>query len=71
MFLSIKRKKFRKFLIPIEIKASKFVSLSDLKGLKNFLADYKKVARQGYVITMGERKEKLTENITAIPWFCL
>lgn len=58
-------------VIPIEIKASKFVSLSDLKGLKIFLSDYGKIAKQGYVITMGERKEKLAENITALPWFCL
>lgn len=56
-------------VIPIEIKASKFAALSELKGLKNFLADYKKVAKRGYVITMGERKEKLAENITALPWF--
>lgn len=58
-------------VIPIEIKASKFVSLSDIKGLKIFLSDYGKIAKQGYVITMGERKEKLAENITALPWFCL
>lgn len=58
-------------VIPIEIKASRFVSLSDLKGLKIFLSDYGKIAKQGYVITMGERKEKLAENITALPWFCL
>ncbi len=58
-------------VIPIEIKSSKFVALSELKGLKSFLADYKKSAKHGYVITMGERKEKLAENITALPWFYL
>lgn len=58
-------------VIPIEIKASKFAALSELKGLKIFLADYKKIAKHGYVITMGERKEKLAENITALPWFYL
>ncbi|MBU0721989.1 ATP-binding protein [Patescibacteria group bacterium] len=56
-------------IIPIEIKASKNISLSDIKGLKFFLEDYKKVAKYGYVITMGEKKEKLAENIIAIPWF--
>lgn len=56
-------------IIPIEIKASKTISLSEIKGLKIFLEDYKKIAKHGYVITMGEKKEKLAENITAIPWF--
>lgn len=58
-------------VIPIEIKASARVSLSEIKGLKNFLDDYKGLARRGYVVTMGKRKEKLAENIVAIPWFCL
>lgn len=55
--------------IPIEIKSSGRVSLSELKGLRNFLSDYKTAARQGYVVTMGGRKEKLAENILAVPWF--
>jgi len=55
-------------VIPIEIKASKNVSLGKLKGLKIFLEDYKSVAKEGFVITMGERREKLAHNITAIPW---
>ncbi|MCK5320656.1 ATP-binding protein [Candidatus Parcubacteria bacterium] len=58
-------------VIPIEIKASKNISLSKIKGLKSFLNDYKNIAGHGYVITMGERKEKIADNITAIPWFCL
>jgi len=56
-------------VIPIEIKGSATVSLSELKGLKNFLEDYKNKASHGYVITMGSRREKLADNITAIPWF--
>ena len=58
-------------VIPIEIKSSSFVAQSELKGLRNFLRDYKKVAKHGYVITMGGKKEVLAENITALPWFCL
>ena len=58
-------------VIPIEIKASESVSLSKIKGLKSFLSTYKDAAKQGYVVTMGKRKEKLANNITAIPWFCL
>ena len=55
-------------VIPIEIRASRKVRLGDLKGLVNFLAEYKTVAKEGYVITMGEAPERLSENILAIPW---
>lgn len=58
-------------VIPIEIKSSKFVTNSELKGLKIFLQDYRRIAPQGYVITQGDRKEKLADNITALPWHCL
>lgn len=56
-------------VIPIEIKSSRVISQSDISGLKMFLNDYQKIAKQGLVVTMGEKKEKITENITAIPWF--
>lgn len=55
-------------VVPIEIKASARVSLSELKGLKNFLEEYHRIAKHGYVITLGERKERLAKNITALPW---
>jgi predicted AAA+ superfamily ATPase len=58
-------------VIPIEIKGSSFVAQSEIKGLKNFLSDYRGLAKRGYVITRGERKEVLADNITAIPWFYL
>lgn len=58
-------------VIPIEIKASKHVALSDLNGLKIFLNDYKTIAKHGYVVTWGDRPEQLAKNITAIPWFYL
>jgi predicted AAA+ superfamily ATPase len=58
-------------VIPIEIKSSSFVPQSEIKGLRNFLRDYSKLAPHGYVITMGGRKELLSDNITAIPWSCL
>jgi predicted AAA+ superfamily ATPase len=56
-------------LIPIEIKSSTKITLSDVRGLKIFLDDYNTKTKQGYVVFMGERREKITENITAIPWF--
>ena len=58
-------------VIPIEIKASAFVASSEIKGLRSFLSDYSRIAKHGYVITMGDRKEILANNITAIPWFYL
>ncbi len=57
--------------IPIEVKCSSFVAQSDIKGLKSFLSDYRKVAKRGFVITMGDKKETLSDNITALPWFYL
>jgi len=54
--------------IPIEIKAADNVGCSDIKGLTNFLQEYSNVAKHGYVITMGNKKEMLAENITAMPW---
>lgn len=54
--------------IPIEIKASAHVSSSDLTGLSSFLNDYSNVAKEGFVVTMGSHPEKITKNITAIPW---
>lgn len=58
-------------VIPIEIKSSPKVGPGELKGLKNFLEEYSQIAKMGYVIMTGERKEKLAENITALPWDCL
>lgn len=55
-------------VIPIEIKASARVTLSEIRGLKVFLEDYKPRAKHGYVITRGERPEQLAGNITALPW---
>lgn len=58
-------------VIPVEIKSSAFVTQSEIRGLKSFLSDYGKIAKQGYVITMGGKKEILSKDITAIPWFDL
>jgi predicted AAA+ superfamily ATPase len=55
-------------VIPIEIKAGKRTSPSELRGLSSFLDEYKSVADEGLVVTMGERPEKLSKNITALPW---
>ncbi|MCP4264588.1 MAG: ATP-binding protein [Candidatus Brocadiaceae bacterium] len=55
-------------LIPIEIKASTNVSLSDINGLLSFIKSYKEQIKQAYVVTNGRVPEKLSDVITAIPW---
>lgn len=55
-------------LIPIEIKSSPHVYMSDLNGLNTFIKDYSKKVKAGYVITYGGKKEKLNNNIYSIPW---
>lgn len=55
-------------VIPIEIKAGVRVPLSELRGLTSFIESYPKLVRRAYVVTMGERPEKLTGMITALPW---
>lgn len=55
-------------VIPIEIKSSKNVSLSELKGLASFLDEYKNLAKRAYVVVPEGKKEKLTEKITLLPW---
>jgi predicted AAA+ superfamily ATPase len=57
-----------KQVVPIEIKAGRKVALSELRGLQNFLSDYPNLAKEGLVVTQGDRPEKLTPKITAIPW---
>ncbi|MFH0763666.1 MAG: ATP-binding protein [Candidatus Omnitrophota bacterium] len=59
------------YVIPIEIKSSSYIAKSEIGGLRNFLSDYSKKAKHGYVVTMGGKKEAITDNITAIPWFYL
>lgn len=59
-------------VIPIEIKTSANISMSELKGLKIFLKDYQSRSPKGYVISMSaKRKEKLADNITLLPWNCI
>jgi uncharacterized protein len=55
-------------VVPIEIKSSKHVSLSDVGGLTTFLKDYADIAPKGYVVSMAEKPEKLNDQIIAIPW---
>lgn len=55
-------------LIPIEIKSSKNIALSELKGLESFIKDYGKQVKRAYVVSMDGKKEKITNKITRVPW---
>ena len=53
--------------IPIEVKWSSHVTLSDAKYLQSFLSEYENT-QNGYIICRVERKIKLADRIYAIPW---
>ncbi len=55
-------------VIPVEIKSGTRVTLSSLRGLLSFMDTYKKQVKHGYVVTDGRVPEKLSDNITVIPW---
>ncbi len=55
-------------IIPIEIKSSPNISLSELKGLNSFLKEYSTITKRAYIITLNGEKEKLSDKITALPW---
>jgi len=42
--------------------------LSEIKGFKIFLEEYKDKTSFGYVITKQKNSEKLTKNILTLPW---
>ncbi len=58
-------------VIPIEIKSSTSVRSGEIKGLRQFLADYGSIAPKGYVISQSPTKQKLAKNITMLPWFMM
>jgi len=55
--------------IPVEVKFLDDPLPKHIKHLETFMAENKKRARKGFVIFLGERPRKLTDQITALPWF--
>ena len=55
-------------LIPIEIKSSSKVDKRDAYAISVFLNDYFPKSKRGFIITMAEKPEVISKNITAIPW---
>lgn len=55
--------------IPVEVKYLDDPLPKHIKHLETFLEENPKKARKGFVIFLGERPRKLSEKITALPWF--
>jgi predicted AAA+ superfamily ATPase len=58
-------------LTPIEVKWTTNPSLSDARHLIKFLSEHPKQARQAYLICRCRTRLQLSDQITALPWFCL
>lgn len=52
--------------IPMEIKAKQNVVVRDVSGLVKFMQEHQ--VEQGYVITLDERPQKISDKIMALPW---
>lgn len=56
---------------PIEVKWTENPGVKDARHLQTFLAEHRDQAKEGWVVCRCPRPAKLTENITAIPWWQL
>jgi len=57
--------------IPIEVKWTEKPSERDARHLKTFLSEHADQASEGYVVCRCPRPAKLSDNVTAIPWWML
>ena len=55
--------------IPVEVKFLDDPLPKHTRHLETFLDENRDKAKKGFVIFLGERPRKLTEKITALPWF--
>ena len=56
-------------LLPIEVKASRRVSASDVKGLEAFLDEYPDLVDGGLLLYGGQETYRLTKRVLAAPWW--
>ena len=54
-------------IIPIEVKWGETIRRKDMRTMEEFLNRFSS-AKEGFFVFTGERRRKLTERITAIPW---
>ncbi|MBM4047345.1 MAG: ATP-binding protein [Planctomycetes bacterium] len=57
-------------VMPIEVKWTERPSLQDARHLTSFVKENPR-APQGYLVCRCPRPMKLSEHVTALPWFCL
>lgn len=57
--------------IPIEVKFNTAPQQKHIRHLQTFLKEYPDKASSGYLVFTGDRPMKMSDNVTAIPWFKL
>lgn len=57
-------------VIPVEVKWKERPSLRDVRHVTSFIKENPR-AHAGYLICRCRRPMKLSENVTALPWYCL
>jgi predicted AAA+ superfamily ATPase len=55
-------------VLPIEVKASRYLTLADARHLDVFLDEYPEYAPAGIVLYTGEQTFWLTKRVLAVPW---
>ena len=58
-------------LIPVEVKSSRRVRLSDARHLDMFIAEYPDQARAGVLLYAGHETYWLNERVLAVPWYAI
>ena len=58
-------------LIPVEVKSSRSVRLSDARHLDVFIAEYPDQARAGVLLYAGRKTYWLNERVLAVPWYAI
>ncbi|MBM3471572.1 MAG: DUF4143 domain-containing protein, partial [Armatimonadetes bacterium] len=56
-------------LLPIEVKATPRPRLADAAAIRTFRAEYGKASRAGLLLHTGTRREWLTPDVLAAPWW--
>jgi len=58
-------------LVPIEVKWTENPTKKDARHLEAFLQDHKTVAPQGYIVCRAPYPLRISDTVTAIPWWAL
>ena len=58
-------------LIPVEVKSSRSVRLSDARHLEKFIAEYPDQARAAVLLYAGRETYWLNERVLAVPWYAI